>query len=116
MLVDDEAALRHALAEILRDSGYIVLEAASSQEALTIARNYPGAIELLVADVVMPGLRGPGLHQRVQAFQKRIQVLFMSGYAEGLSGHSASSGALFLQEPFRLASLLEALRTLQSRN
>jgi CheY-like chemotaxis protein len=106
LLVDDEAPLRCALAEILRDSAYIVLEAPGSQEALTIARDYPGAIELLVTDVVMPGLRGPGLHQRLQAFQKCIQVLFMSGYAEGLAGHSASSrgvipsGAL----PLRLAA------------
>jgi PleD family two-component response regulator len=45
LLVHDEAPLRHALAEILRDSAYIVLEAAGSQEALTIARDYPGAME-----------------------------------------------------------------------
>jgi hypothetical protein len=56
------------------------------------------------------------LHQRVQAFQKRIQVLFMSGSAEGLPETQLPPGALFLQKPFRFASLLEALRTLQSRN
>jgi hypothetical protein len=60
--------------------------------------------------------RGPELHQRVQAFQKRILVLFMSGYAEGLSKTQLPPVALFLQKPFRFAALLEALRTLQSRN
>jgi hypothetical protein len=50
---------RPSFAEILRDSGYSVLEAPSSQVALQIASDYSGAIELLVTDVVMPGLRGP---------------------------------------------------------
>ena len=93
-----------------------MIEAASSQEALAIARDHPGVIDLLLTDVVMPGIRGPELHQRVLTFQKGIQVLFMSGYAEGLPETQLPPGALFLQKPFSFSTLLESLRALQSRN
>ena len=116
LLVDDEASLRHALAEILRDSGYSILEAPSSQDALQIARDYPGAIDLLVTDVVMPGLRGPELYQRILALQPRIRVLFMSGYAEDLPETQLPQGTTFLQKPFSFAALLESLRSLRSTN
>jgi len=109
LLVDDEAALRHALAEILPDSGYGVLEAPSSQDALQIARDYPGAIDLLVTDVVMPGLRGPELYRRILALQPRIRVLFMSGYAEDLPETQLPQGTTFLQKPFSFAALLDSL-------
>lgn len=114
LLVDDESALRHAIGEILRESGYIVLDAPSSQAALDIAREHAGAIDILVTDVVMPGLRGPELHQRILEVQPRIQVLFMSGYAEGLPETKLPRGAAFLQKPFSFASLLQVLRSLES--
>ena len=112
LLVDDEPALRHAIGEILRESGYTVLDAPSAHAALDIAREHPGAIDLLVTDVVMPGLRGPELHQRLLEIQPRIQVLFMSGYAEGLPETQLPRGAAFLQKPFAFSSLLQALRSL----
>ena len=112
LLVDDEPALRHAVGEILRESGYTVLDAPSSHAALDLAREHPGAIDLLVTDVVMPGLRGPELYQRILEIQPRIQVLFMSGYAEGLPETQLPRGAAFLQKPFSFASLLQALRSL----
>jgi len=114
LLVDDESALRHAIGEILRESGYTVLDAPSSQAALDIAREHAGAIDILVTDVVMPGLRGPELHQRILEVQPHIQVLFMSGYAEGLPETQLPRGAAFLQKPFSFASLLQVLRSLQA--
>jgi len=84
LLVDDESSLRHAIAEILRESGYTVLEAADAASALEIAREHPGAIDLLVTDVVMPGMRGPELHHNILEMQPHIQVLFISGYAADL--------------------------------
>ena len=116
LLVDDEAPLRHAIGEILRDSGYTVLEAADSQSALAIAREHPGAIDLLVTDVVMPGMRGPELHRHVRELQPRIQVLFISGYAEDLPETQLPRGARFLQKPFPFSALLENLRQLYSTN
>ena len=86
LLVDDEIVLVHASGEFLRESGCIVLDAFSSQDALDLAKEYPGRIDVLVSDV---------------AFQPEIQVLFMSGYAEGLPDMKLPPGALFLQEPFR---------------
>jgi DNA-binding NtrC family response regulator len=99
LLVDDETVLVHAFGEFLRESGFIVLDAFSSQDALDLAKEYPGRIDVLVSDV---------------EFQPEIQVLFMSGYAEGLPDMKLPPGALFLQKPFRFSAPLESLRQLQS--
>jgi PAS domain S-box-containing protein len=116
LLVDDEAALVHAIGEFLRECGYIVLDAFSSQDALDLAKEHPGKIDVLITDVVMPGLRGPELHRQITELQPNIQVLFMSGYAEGLPEMKLPDGALFLQKPFRFAALLDSLRQLHIRN
>jgi two-component system, cell cycle sensor histidine kinase and response regulator CckA len=115
LLVDDESALVHAIGQFLRDSGYLVLDAFSSQDALDLAKEHPGRIDVLVTDVIMPGLRGPDLHQQIVELQPEIRVLFMSGYAEGLPEMKLPDGALFLQKPFRFSTLLETLRQLQRR-
>jgi CheY-like chemotaxis protein len=116
LLVDDEAALVHAIGEFLRECGYIVLDAFSSRDALDLAGEYPGRIDILVSDIVMPDVRGPDLYRRVLELQPEIQVLFMSGYAEGLPEMKLPPGALFLQKPFRFSALLESLRQLKTRN
>lgn len=113
LLVDDESALVHAIGEFLRNSGYVVLDALSPQEALQIAKEHPGRIDILVTDVIMPGLRGPELHRQVLSLHSEIQVLFMSGYAEGLPEMQLPSGARFLQKPFRFSALLESLRQMR---
>jgi two-component system, cell cycle sensor histidine kinase and response regulator CckA len=87
-----------------------------SEEALQIAGDYPGAINLLVTEVVMPGLRRPEFYQRILAPQPRVRVLFMSGCAEGLPETQLQQGAAFLQKPFSFAALLESLRSLQCVN
>jgi CheY-like chemotaxis protein len=95
--VDDEAALVHAIGEFLRESGFIVLDAFSSQDAPEIAKDHPGAIDILVTDVVMPGMRGPDLHRRVLELQPNLQVLFISGYAEGLPETKLPGGPFFAE-------------------
>jgi two-component system cell cycle sensor histidine kinase/response regulator CckA len=65
LLVDDEAALVHAIGEFLRECGFMVLDAFSSQDALALAQEYPGGIDVLVTDVVMPGIPGPDLHRQL---------------------------------------------------
>ena len=109
LLVDDEPALCQAIAECLREAGHCVLDSQNPYDALELAR-YPGrTIDLLLTDIVMPGLRGTELAQQVRALQPGIQLIYMSGYAEGLADLAIPAGAVFLQKPFRFASLLEQI-------
>jgi two-component system cell cycle sensor histidine kinase/response regulator CckA len=115
LLVDDESALVHAIGEFLRECGYIVLDAFSVQDAVDLAKEHPGRIDVLITDVVMPDLSGPDLHRHILELQPDIQVLFMSGYAECLSHTKLPADARFLQKPFRFSVLLENLRQLHVR-
>jgi CheY-like chemotaxis protein len=85
LIADDEAALRHAIVEILRSSGYKVLEAESSTQALEMARQHRGQLDILLTDIVMPGLRGPEL-ARLTRSTDRVHV----GICGGASGGTAS--------------------------
>ena len=115
LVADDEAALRHAIAEILRSSGYKVLEAETSTEALELARQHRGQLEILLTDIVMPGLRGPELARRVAKVHPEVQIVYMSGYAEGLPEAQLPENSMFLQKPFRFATLLEQLKLVRRR-
>jgi CheY-like chemotaxis protein len=115
LVVDDEAALRHALVDILRTSGYEVLEAQSATKALEIAEQHSGKLDILLTDIVMPGLRGTELARRVTKIHPRIQVVYMSGYAEGFSEVELPPNSVFLQKPFRFATLLEQLKLFRRR-
>ncbi|HEX9187368.1 MAG TPA: response regulator, partial [Vicinamibacteria bacterium] len=81
LVVEDEPAIRSLACEMLEAHGYRALEAASGEEALALAARHGGPIDLLVTDVVMPGLAGPALAERFSALRPRARVLFMSGYA-----------------------------------
>jgi two-component system, cell cycle sensor histidine kinase and response regulator CckA len=115
LVADDEAALRQTIVEILLSSGYNVLESQSAEDALEIARRNAGKIDILLTDIVMPGLRGPELARRVQDIQPDVKVVFMSGYAEGLPEAELPPDSAFLQKPFRFATLLEQLRLIRRR-
>jgi FixJ family two-component response regulator len=75
-----------------------------------------GRIDILLTDVVMPGLGEPDLHRLILAVQPEIQVLFVSGYAEGLPEMQLPRGASFLQKPFCFSALLQTRKVLQSSN
>jgi PAS domain S-box-containing protein len=115
LVADDEAALRHALVDILRTSGYEVLEAQSATKALEIAEQHSGKLDILLTDIVMPGLRGTELARRVTKIHPSIQVVYMSGYAEGFSEVELPPNSVFLQKPFRFATLLEQLKLFRRR-
>jgi two-component system, cell cycle sensor histidine kinase and response regulator CckA len=115
LVADDQAALRHAVVEVLRASGYIVIDSESSIEALELARGRKGAIDILLTDVVMPGLRGPELARRLTQIHPETQVVYMSGYAEGFSEAELPANAVFLQKPFRFATLLEQLKLMRRK-
>ncbi len=116
LLADDEPALRQALAEILRAAGYVVLEAQNATEALEMAQKHPGKLDILLTDIVMPGLRGPELARRVTETHPEIQVVYMSGYAEGFPEAQLPPNSIFLQKPFRFATLLEQLKLIRRRS
>jgi PAS domain S-box-containing protein len=110
LIADDEPALRAAVVEYLRGAGHQVLESNSSHEALELARSHSGSIDVLITDMVMPGLRGTELAQQVAEFRPGVHVIFMSGYAQSLPEAQIPPGAAFLQKPFRFASLGEQLK------
>jgi signal transduction histidine kinase len=112
LLVDDEVALRFAVAEYLRAAGHQVLESQSALDALELARHHSGSIDFLLTDVVMPELRGPELARQVQELHPNIHVIYMSGYAEGGMDQEIPPEAAFLQKPFRFATLTEQLKLL----
>jgi two-component system, cell cycle sensor histidine kinase and response regulator CckA len=112
LLVDDEEPLRRLVRGILNDAGYEVLQAAAGEEALVVSRNYHDRIDLLLTDVVMPGMKGPDLAVCLQNERPGMAVLFMSGYDQNLMGQNLSPPANFLAKPFAPKSLAETVEKL----
>ncbi len=103
LLVEDEDQVRDFTREILEGHGYTVLEAAHPGEALRLVADHAGSIHLLLTDVVMPGMSGRHLADRLTALRPELKVLYMSGYTEdGIVHHGViAAGRAFLQKPFR---------------
>jgi PAS domain S-box-containing protein len=113
LLVEDEPAVRELAVRVLRGQGYTVLEAGDGLEALRVIEQYQIAqIDLLVTDVVMPGLGGGDLAERLIAMRPGIKVLFTSGYTEDamLHGGQLARGTHFLHKPFTPAALAQKVR------
>ena len=111
LLVEDEAALRALLTEVLESYGYRVLVADSGGAALAQARADVGPIDLLVTDMVMPQMSGRELHARLSKDQMGLRVLFMSGYAGGAVPSAAfPEGTPFLGKPFTADALGRTVR------
>jgi two-component system cell cycle sensor histidine kinase/response regulator CckA len=98
--------------EILQAEGYTVLTAADGGEGLHLCTKYDGPIDLLLTDVVMPGLSGPAMAQCILRMHPTIKVVYMSGYASDAMGDHGilSSGTAFLQKPFTPDILLGKVR------
>ena len=110
LLAEDEEGVRQLAIESLERRGYHVLAAASGEEALRLASGYDGTIHLLVTDVVMPGMKGPELADRMRAMRPGIRVLLMSGYAADVVTPNDLKEALLLSKPFAPAALVKAVR------
>ena len=80
MLVEDEESLRSLTRSLLEESGYTVLEGRHGSDAINIASDYHGAIHMLLTDVVMPGMNGRVLAEKLRMIRPEIKVVFMSGY------------------------------------
>jgi PAS domain S-box-containing protein len=112
LAVEDETALLDFVRELLRESGYAVIEARTVEEAVRACENHPGAIDLLLTDVVMPGMSGPQLAARLAPVRPQMKVLYMSGYTDdalGLRG-VLDSGVALLQKPFTAEALTRKIR------
>ncbi|MEU7905144.1 ATP-binding protein [Actinoplanes sp. NPDC049118] len=112
LVVEDEAALRDVAGRILSGAGYQVLSADGGAQALEVAALHEGAIDLLVSDVVMPGMLGKELAERLAHVRPDTRVLYMSGYAQPVlaSQGTLDPGVALLEKPFTAADLLGAVR------
>jgi len=112
LVVEDEPSLRSLATHILRHQGYKVLEAADGEEALRVAQECIGEINLLLTDVVMPRMGGKELADRLQTLRPSVRVLFISGFPDDAIAHHGviTPGIAFLQKPFSPASLAQKVR------
>jgi PAS domain S-box-containing protein len=117
LLAEDAGALREMIAEILASSGYRVLEAATGERALEVAKAHEGPIHLLLTDVVMPGMNGAELAAAVGVLRPESRILYMSGYTDDAVVHRGvlSEGASLLQKPFASTGLLHKVREVLDR-
>ena len=113
LLVEDEQAVRFAAREFLETKGYTVLDAGNAPEALQSHAQHVGPVHLLITDVVMPGMNGRELAERLRQLDPGLQVLYVSGYTDGaiasVAGLEKEAG--FLQKPFALEALAQTVRS-----
>ncbi len=112
LVVEDEMNLRRLARQYLEKQGYTVLEAVDGSAAINISSSYPGPIHLLLTDVIMPGMNGKELAQRLTALRPETRVLYMSGYTENVIGHNGTldNGVTLLPKPFTLPALKAKVR------
>jgi CheY-like chemotaxis protein len=108
LLVDDQHSLRRMLGRALHEAGFWVVEAASGEEALQLLPQQAAGVQLLITDVMMPGINGAELARRVLRQRPDIRVLFISGCA----GNLLDPGTPFLQKPFSTKVLLREIAAL----
>ncbi len=112
LVVEDESGVRELACAFLKVSGYAVLEAKDGLEALDLASQHQGKIDLVLADVVMPRMGGPDLVTRLKGIRPETKALLMTGYAEysGTDSQTSRPQCHILQKPFSIASLVEKIR------
>jgi PAS domain S-box-containing protein len=112
LVVEDQKDVRDLACEILEAAGYTVLTASDAEEAFALSAHHPGPIHLLLTDVVMPGMNGFELAQRLAANRPTIKQLFMSGYTDtALAQHGPlQSEANFVEKPFTADRLTSVVR------
>jgi two-component system cell cycle sensor histidine kinase/response regulator CckA len=107
LVIDDEPEIRKLVGAMVTQFGYAVLTADSGEHALTLYRNHKGHIEMLIADVVAPGMSGPMLADRLTAMQPDLKVLYISGYdnTHVVQKYVVEKGHALLSKPFTLEQL-----------
>lgn len=112
LIVDDEKSVRQLVRSVLVRGGYEVMEASNAEEALVILRQH--SPEVLLTDIVMPGMSGLGLAAHAHQLRPGLPVMFMSGFASKYEDEL--SGSVCLRKPFTPGQLLAAVQDIQSLN
>lgn len=112
LIVEDEASMLKIAIELLQRLGYTVLAANLPGEAIRLAEEYEGEIDLIITDLVMPEINGPQLRKRLMPVRPRMKCLYMSGYSENVISHQdvLTQGIPFIQKPFSIKELAEKVR------
>ena len=112
LFVEDEDSVRNVAARLLRARGYEVIEAADGEEALELAEEWAGKIDLLISDVIMPGIDGPTLLKKARGYLGSAPVMFISGYAEAEFSDllEGEEGVSFLPKPIDIKTLAERVK------
>jgi CheY-like chemotaxis protein len=115
--VEDDASLRSLIHEVVSGAGYRVLEADSAEQAVAIARSHRDALDLVLTDVIMPGMSGRQVAEAVAQARPGTKVLYMSGYADDALGphHVLEPGTQLLEKPFAPDVVLRKVRELLDR-
>ncbi len=116
LVVEDQEAVRRLTKAMLKVYGYRILEAANATEALDVAQEYSGEIHLLLTDVVLPGLNGKELSERLRTLRPKLKVLFTSGYTADIIAHRGvlGYGLAYIPKPFSPETLAAKVRKLLS--
>jgi PAS domain S-box-containing protein len=112
LMVEDEKAVLELGKRILEESGYTVLAAMTPREAIRLAEEYTGDIHLLLTDVVMPGMNGQDLAERLVSIKPGLKCLYMSGYTADVIAHRGvlEEGVQFIPKPFSVSDLTVKVR------
>jgi PAS domain S-box-containing protein len=116
LVVEDEGQILQVVTRILELGGCTVLATQRPEQALLLARAHPGKIHLLVTNVIMPGMNGRELKEKLEVIQPGLKCLYMSGYTADVIAHHGvlEEGVEFLQKPFKVADLAGKVRKLLS--
>jgi len=109
LLVEDNSAVRDSMFRILTESGYTVVQAANAGDAFVACRNHPGEIHLLISDVVLPGIGGHQVAQRIRQLRPGVKVLFISGYNREAISRPEEQEILYFRKPFNGDALLKRI-------
>jgi two-component system cell cycle sensor histidine kinase/response regulator CckA len=114
LVVDDEPEVRKLVGAVVGQSGYVALTADSGEHALTLVKNLKEPLELLITDVIQPGMSGPMLADRLTALQPDLKVLYISGYdnTHVVQKYVVEKGHALLTKPFNIEDLRAKVRTL----
>lgn len=114
LLVEDEEVVRDMVSDMLRESGYTVLEAKNGNEALFVGKEYDGEIHLMLTDVVMPQMSGRELAEQIGPLRREMKILYMSGYTDDAIVHHGvlDEGTAFIGKPFSPDALARKVREL----
>jgi CheY-like chemotaxis protein len=114
LLVEDQADVRRLASAILRNMGFVVLEADGATRAIDHALRFDGEIRIMLTDVVMPGMNGRELAERMRQLRPQTKVVFMSGYTDRIMSHDGvlDESVVYLQKPFTAEQLSAAVRRL----